>query len=81
MCCLVTTPVQVAVNGEVVRTFDIYLHPWLAFNGLGVKGTDVRTVTLSHTFNDEYEWIDILEVSVNKHDWRLYMSHLFWYVS
>lgn len=57
--------VQVAINGVVLRTFASSLQPLLTFNGLGVKESEVRTVTLRHTDTGNQEWVDILEVSRN----------------
>ncbi|CAM9103533.1 unnamed protein product [Laminaria digitata] len=53
---------EVLVNGGVVRTFALYLQPWLTYNGLGVNESDVHTVTLRYTDTAEHEWISILEV-------------------
>ena len=53
--------VQVAINGEVIGSFDSY--PGSVFNELGIQGSDVRTITLTSTGIHDDEWTSLLEVS------------------
>lgn len=50
-----------AVNGEIVGSFDSY--PGSVFNALDIQESGVQTLTLTSTGIDDDQWTSLLEVS------------------
>lgn len=59
---LYMTLFQVAINGEVIGDVGWYQQLGVTFIGLGLKTSDVSTLTLRHTDIEKWDWISIFEV-------------------